>query len=372
MTTPRKKPGPLKRSVKSLTPGGNAFENPQIDLFQTFLCNSEDERNQLSNTIDLWDSIPRYSISRQEQSKRRTDGGFLSLLEIDFRYKGKDFTIAIQPAKIRDEDDVIRDYYPSANEELIEDALRKIASERSQGYFEDESFRSGVVFTIYMLREELTKRGHSRSHAEIVKSLNILAGSMIEIRTTGGDSPGEGFSRTNYLPGLAATSKRKLRDDPDAKWVAQFHPLVTQSIHTMAYRQYDYHQMMSHSTQLARWLRKQISSKFTFASLTETFEILYSTVDRDSNLINYSRIRDGITALDAALDELRDRGAIATIQKEVIRGPRNKIFDVRYILGPSLAFVHEVKAANKRAKLALENKELLAHAIAKSEGPMEE
>lgn len=358
MAIPRKDSSQAKRGGKNLAPGGDAFENPQIDLFQTFLCNSEDERNQLSNTIDLWDSIPRYSISRQEQNKRRTAEGFLSLLEIDFRYKGKDFTIAIQPAKIRDEDGEIRDYYPSANEELVEDALRKIASERSQGYFDDASFRSGVMFTIYMLREELSRRGHTRSHAEIVKSLNILAGSMIEIRTNGGDGPGEGFSRTNYLPGLAAISKRKLRDDPDAKWIAQFHPLVTQSIHTMAYRQYDYHQMMSHSTQLARWLRKQISGKFTFASLTETFEILYSTVDRDSNLINYSRIRDGIAALDAAFDELRDRGAIATIQKEVIRGPHNKIFDVRYILSPSLTFVHEVKAANKRVKLVLDNKNL--------------
>ena len=245
------------------------------------------------------------------------------------------------------------DYYPSANEELVEDALRKITSERSQGYFEETSFRSGVMFTIYMLREELNKRGHARSHAEIVKSLNILAGSMIEIRANGGD--GEGFSRTNYLPGLAATSKRKLRDDPDAKWVVQFHPLVTQSIHTMAYRQYDYHQMMSHSTQLARWLRKQLSGKFTFASLAKPFEILYSTVYRDSNLINYSRSRDGIAALDAAFDELKDRGAVTAIEKEVIRGQSNKILDVRYILSPSLAFVREVKAANKRVKLALEN-----------------
>jgi hypothetical protein len=40
-----------------------------------------------------------------------------------------------------------------------------------------------VSFTIYQLREELKKRGHTRSHKEIVLSLQILARSIIEIKT---------------------------------------------------------------------------------------------------------------------------------------------------------------------------------------------
>lgn len=353
-------PGKKTRSPRTKSVDLKAFKSRQIDIFQSFLCNTEDERDHLSNTIELWDSLPKYSISRQEMTKRRTTDGFLKLLTLDFRYRGHALSVIIQPAKILDEDGAERDYYPSASEELVEDALRKIASERNHGYYEESMFQSGVLFTIYQLREELSRRGHTRSHAEIVKSLNILAGSLIEIRSDG-NLAGEGFTRSNYLSGLAATSRKKLKDDPNAKWIAQFHPLVTQSIHSSTYRQYDYNAMMKHSTQLARWLRKHISNKFNFASMTTTFEILWSTVHRDSNLINYGRMRDSIAALDDAFKELQTHSSIFQFEKNVIKGPYNKILDVRYVLQPSMAFVREMKAANKRAKLASEKNLLLAN-----------
>ena len=63
------------------------FQNVQLDLFQRFLCNTELEHDQLSNTFDLWDSVPRYSVSRQAMTKQRTGKGFLELLKIDFNYK---------------------------------------------------------------------------------------------------------------------------------------------------------------------------------------------------------------------------------------------------------------------------------------------
>jgi len=343
-----KKNRPPKTSTPAPSVGDPAFHSRQIDLFQTFLYNTEEERGRLSNTIELWDSVPKYSISKQEMTKRRTAEGFLEILEIHFRFRGREFTATIQPARIRDEDGVFRDHYPSAAEELIEDALRKIAAERSQGFFEEESFRSGVVFTIYQIREELARHGHSMPHGKIVKSLLILSGSLIEIR---GDGPSDGFARANFLTALCAASKQTMIENPEAKWSAQFHPLVTHSIHALAYRQYDYQAAMAHSTQLARWLRRQLSGKFVFASLATTFEIFWSTVRRDSNLLNYARDRDSIAALDQALGELQAHKAILRFDRQDIKGPRGKILDVRYILHPSMAFIREMKAANKRAKI---------------------
>ena len=78
------------------------------------------------------------------------------------------------PARVEDLDGVTREYYASANEELVEDALRKIATEQQSGYFDKRNYRSGVVFTLYALREELRRRGHARSYQEIVLALNIL------------------------------------------------------------------------------------------------------------------------------------------------------------------------------------------------------
>ncbi len=337
------------------------FEGVQLDLFRSFLCNNDTERAQLSNTFDLWDSVPRYSMSRQQMTKIRKEKGFLSLQHIPFQYRQNPFEVRIQAARIYDEKTKTEtDYYPSSNEELIEDALRKIAAEQQRNAFFDKSnYRSGVTFSLHMLREELDRRGHARSYQQIVLSLNILAGSMIEIRTMN-DDEGEGFTKSGYFSGLAAVSKNKLIEDPKAKWIVQFHPLVTQAMDTLTYRQFNYAQMMSHQTQLARWLHKQLSLKFTFASLTSQFETRYSTIKRDSALLNsYTRERDGITKLDAAWEELKSSGALMKIEKQEVLGKRGKLEDVIYNLTASLDFISEMKAANKRESLSIEKKQPL-------------
>jgi hypothetical protein len=334
------------------------FEGNQLDLFRSFLCNKDSERDRLSNTFDLWDSVPRYAMSRQQMTKIRKEKGFLSLQHITFQYRQSPFEVRIQAARIYDEKTKTEtDYYPSANEELIEDALRKIAAEQHNAFFDKPNYRSGVVFSLHMLREELKRRGHTRSYQEIVLSLNILAGSIIEIRTVKGGE-GEGFTKSGYFSGLAAVSKNKLAEDPEAKWIVQFHPLVTQALDTLTYRQFNYAQMMSHNTQLARWIHKQLSLKFTFASLITPFEMRYSTIKRDSALLSgYNLERKAIAALDAAWNELKTSGVLIKVEKSEVLGSRRKLLDVAYTLTPSLDFVKEMKAANKRGILADEKKQ---------------
>lgn len=337
-----------------LPPKESDFQSVQLDLFRNFLCNTDDERERLSNTFDLWDSVPRYSISRQAMDKMRKASAFPQLMNIAFNYRSRALKVIIQPAWIADKDNKIIGYYPSANEELIEDALRKIATEQDHGYFDKPNYRSGVVFTLHMLRQELKKRGHTRSYQEIFLSLKILARSSIEITTTDGKD-GEGFTVNPYFSGLSAVSRAKLADDPDAKWIVQFHPLVTQSIDSVKYRQFNYAQMMSHSTQLARWLHKQLSLKFTFASMLTTFEMRFTTIKRDSALLeHYSQLRQAVVAVDAAFEELTKGGVLAVVKKNEIRGARAKLEDVIYTLTASREFIGQMKAANKRQSLALE------------------
>lgn len=344
-----------RRTNKKLT--ATAFDNTQLSLFQSFLCNTEDEKSQLSNTIDLWDSVPRYSVSRQAMTRLRSkDGNHLNLLKLDFHYRQKNWRAVIQPARIEVKDKsgevVEMDFYPSANEELIEDALRKIAADQSQGYFDKTSYRSGAVFSLHALRAELKRRGHTRSFQEIMQSLYILAKSNIEIINR--DDSRDSIAISSYLPALAGVTRKDLEADPDAKWLAQFHPLVTQSIDQLTYRQYNYHQMMQHSTQLARWIHKQLAIKFTFAAIGKQFEMRFSTIRRDSALLNNfaeGSMRLAVKAVDDAFAELTPK-VLMFSEKKVSRGDRNKIEDVLYTLTPSLEFVHAMKASNKRLQLA--------------------
>ncbi len=344
--------------VKPLVPPEETdFEGQQLDLFRNYLCNNDAERSRLSNTFDLWDSVPRYSMSRKEMDKIRKERGFLDLLDIDFQYRGTPLHATIQPARVREKpDEPTKDYYPSANEELIEDALRKIAADQRNGYHNQSEKRSGVVFSLHMLRNELKKQGHTRSYQQIVLSLKIMAGSSIEIATRDGKG-GQGYSKSGYFSGLGAVSKDDLVDNPNAKWIVQFHPLVTRGIDTLAYRQYNYAQMMSHTSQLARWLHKQLSLKFTFASLCNPFEMRFSTIKRDSAMLEgYKVTRQAIVTLDLALNELKESKVLMAVEKNEIRSGRNKLEDVVYTLTGSLDFIAAVKAANKRERLAIEKK----------------
>lgn len=322
----------------------------QMSLFGQFLANTVEERESLSNVIDFWDCIPRYAVSQLAQNKARTVDNFLGNHTAQFHYQGRTYTCIISPARIEDEDGIVRDYYPSANEELVEDALRKIAAERDAGFFDKSNYQSGVQFSLYGVAQELAKHGKTRSHGEIERSLQILAKSIIEIRST---ENGEKMAISPYLPSLVAVSKSRLKEDSKAKWAVHFHPFVTRSIDQLTYRQYNYALMMKHKSQLARWLHRQLSLKYTFAELTKPFEMRYSTVKRDSGLLNeYSRERAAFEFLEEAFGELKSADILYSYTRKNITGPRNKILDAVFILTPSLEFVTEVKAANKRKMIS--------------------
>jgi hypothetical protein len=337
---------PLETTTRHPPLKPTEFENKQLSLFQNMLCNTEEEKERFSNAIDLWDSIPRYAVSRQAMARAREKDKFLETHTAIFHYRDRTYAVTISPARVTDLDGKQRDYYPSTTEELVEDALRKLAIDQQAGFFDKPSYRSGVVFTIYALREELAKRGHARSYQEIVLALNILAKSNIEIKEIG---KGELLAVSPYLPALVAVSKNRLKDDPKAKWAAQFHPFVTDSIDKVTYRQFNYARMMSHEGRLARWLHKYLALKYTFADYTKPFRIHYTTIKRDSGLLNeYARERAAIDAVRKAFDDLQEKGVLSRFERSDVTGLRKKLLDVVFTIWPSFDFVKEVKAANKR------------------------
>lgn len=331
---------PVKKNKKSL-PEESAFSGTQLSLFQSFLCNSPDERDKLSNTIELWDGVPKYFMSRQDMNKGR-EKGVLPTLEREFEYRGRVYTVKIRPARLTDPQGKDKEFYPSAREELVEDALRKIAAEQSHGFLDHQE--SGVIFTLHMLRQELRRRGHTLSYQEVVESLNVLAGCRIEIHS----ADGTGDYQTPILADLLRVSRSRYKADPKARWMAHFSPLVTRSILNLNYRQYDYHAMMSHSTQLARWLHKRLAHNYVNASLIQPYVIMFLTIQRDSGLLEYKEQRHAVRKLDEALDELKAHQILIDTEKDVRRGTRGRILDVSYRMIPHPHFVAQAKAANRR------------------------
>ena len=131
----------------------NRCKPVQLSLFEFI----EPDQKQYSNTIELYDAIPKY-YWRQDKNTNNTTK--TQLIEREFKHKGTEYTVTIQPTILKGKDGNHKVYYPNQREELVEDALRKLACEGSGIFLDDHA---GVTFTLYQLQQELKQMGHTYS-----------------------------------------------------------------------------------------------------------------------------------------------------------------------------------------------------------------
>lgn len=139
-------------------------EPSQLPLFR-FLDLKPADQPRYSNTIELYDFMPKYHWGKVE----RIGGEFLRVLKREFECRGTRYKIEVAPAVITDRDGVERYHYPSKREELVEDALRRLAT-TEKGVFLDD--RAGVTFTLYQLQQELRKSGHDYNIRQLNSTLS--------------------------------------------------------------------------------------------------------------------------------------------------------------------------------------------------------
>lgn len=336
----------------------SAIDRPkvgQLDFFREFYGHSE----ELSNTIELWDAVPIYTVPLKMQSQlREKNRGRLGLYQRSFLYKpmqrsGEPISVSVEitPALIEVEPGVECDFYPSETEELIQEALKKIFCEQQMGVHEynSQGSKSWVFFTIRALRCELAARGHTRSFAEIRRSLEIMARSSISIKAETKDK--ELRRKLNYtgniLNDLTRVSRSDWIGDPKEMCKARWPSLISDSIDKMTYRQFNYGTLMGLEQPLSRWLFKRMAHYFTNAEITRSYHLLHSSVDRDSRLLHHTRLVRQIERVAGALEELRLGNVILNYEVER-RYDGRALADALYTVIPHPKFVAEQKAANKR------------------------
>jgi hypothetical protein len=314
----------------------------QLSLFQTFLDGDVDP---YSNTIEFYDVVPKYFASKKRMAELRKDGVFLPTLTHDFRHNDAWYTVEIAPARLKDKRGVEKEYYPTQREELVEEALKKIACDKLNGVFLNG--QAGVQFTLWELREELRRQGHGMSWPDLITSLQICRKASISI--TGKDAPSELYLSSSIFPILSLVGRRDWEADPkQTRCYVQFNPLVTHSLNKLTYRQFNYTTFMGLTRQLSRYLFKRLSHVYTNAAWDRPYHILLSTLVRDTQLINARRLRDQMRYVDAVMTEFKEKYIIVSFEKEVRTGERNAIVDVKYTLYPDMLFTSEMKKANRR------------------------
>ncbi len=342
------KKSPTKKQLK--TPPILSEQSFQMDLFSEFLANDESE---FSNTVDLWERIPKYFLSPQEQKTLRTAEGLAKPFTHDYVLRGKSgeplpYKVVVQPALIEQPDGEYKAFFPSRSEELIEEVLKKIFTQQNLGIHDTKNIESWVKFSYSMIRRELGQRGCSRNYPEIKHSLEIMSKCILTVYE------GEEEIYTGaILQDYCSVDRRQYLDNPKAYHVARLSVFISHAINTLQFRQYNYKRLMDCKEQLSRWLLKRLINRFTYASLFTDHHFIFSTIKAESGLLRAKREIDNRSKVLAALDELKDKGAILSYEVEEKRAGR-KITDVKYTVMPTHEFSSEQKAANKREELAAE------------------
>jgi hypothetical protein len=316
----------------------------QLSLFELLLP----EEKKFSNTVELYDFMPKYFWGKVN----RIEGEFLRTLTREFECRGKRYKLKIDPAKITDSEGKSRDYYPSKREELVEDALRKLACE-GQGLFLDDA--AGVSFTLYQLQKELKNNGHSYSKDQIKESLMICAKTNLTV-TSDND---ENILISSIFETLGLSTKKDWEETGEkTKAFVRFNPLVTQAIKTKQFRQFNYEKAMRYKTVIARQLHKRMSHHYIQASFTNLYSITLKTIIRDFGLTQYEKLTHNLRDCQNGIEEMIEKNVVLSykIEKIIDSNNKNKLFDAKFIITPSPFFADEVRQTNTKQKLITETK----------------
>jgi hypothetical protein len=318
-------------------------QSKQFDLFTQFYG----EESELSNTIEFWDAVPKFAYTARRQNKARDEKGRLGVHRQIFVCAKRKCRVQIQPASIELEDGSFQDFYPSTDEELVEEVLRKVFTDQQFGLHDVRGAESWVKFSLQMIRKELKKRGKTRSIDQIKRSIDILSSTIVTVYLEGEKAP---ICRNAILCDVVRVSREQYLEDGSTMWLAKLPALVSKSVNELSYRQFNYAKLMDLKTQLSRWLHKRLSHNYTNASIIDPYSILFTSVQRDSGLLAHPRAAANVKAFEGALEELIAADVLFKWEKKERRGARNKIEDALYTFHPHPAFVSDVKAANKRQK----------------------
>lgn len=307
----------------------------QLTLFEMLLPNER----EYSNTVELYDFIPKYHWGKVQ----RINDKFLDSLEREFECRGVKYKVKIRPASIEDRNGKERYFYPSKREELVEDALRKFVAE-GQGVFLDE--HAGVTFSLYQLQEELKRNGHSYSKDQLKDALLICARTNMTVTSENGTS----VLVSNLFETLGLLSREDWKGQgKKSKAFVRFNSLVTKSISSANFRQFNYEKVMSYKSVISRQLHKRMSHHFIQASLSNPYHIMLTTIIRDFGLTQYAQLRDNLRDVQMALDEMVEKKVLLSykIEKVLDNSKRLKLLDAKLILTADPNFIGEIIGANR-------------------------
>ncbi len=329
------------RKIPAKKPPSITRESAQMDLFTRFTANN---LNQVSNSIELWDSIPKYFFTPKQMEKLRTLEGHADPYTRKYEYKEVNYIVKFQPALIEQPNGGYKAFFPGNTEDLVEEALKKILSKQSYGIHDPQKKETWVRFTLGMIQKDLKSRGKERNIKEIKHAIKVMSSCVL---TWGFDDDIEIWNGA-ILQDLVTVGRKEYLADLDAHHVARLPIFITTAINDLDYRQFNYDRLMGCNAQLSRWIYKLLINRFIQAGGINPYNFLYSDL-KNSGLLQQGRECDNRKKVISAFEELKARNVVLELKQEE-RKNKGKIIDVKYTVIATLAFTSEQKAANLRKR----------------------
>lgn len=329
------------KKVVEKSPPDLPIKSPQYDLFSQFVSN---DAGKVSNTVEVWESIPKYFFTPRQVEKLRTATGHADPFKWVYRYSDIDCMVKIQPALIEQKDGTYKAFFPGVTEELVEEALKKILSDQCYGIHDSNNNETWIRFTLSLIQKELKARGRDRNRNQIKHAIEVMSSCIITLYKKNKE-----IWKGSILQDLVTVGRNEYIADTNAQHVARFPLFISHAINQLEYRQFNYDRLMSCDDQLTRWIYKQLIHRFRQASFMNDYHFMYSGLERDSALLQQGRSNDNRRKVVAALDELVSRGVLMSYHFDERKKGR-KIEDIKYTLRAANNFVGEQKAANARAR----------------------
>ena len=336
MPTKSSKP---RRQAKKKPPIGSV-QSTQFDLFAQFVAN---DASEVSNTVEIWETIPKYFLSPRQVEKLRTQNGHADPIKWSYQ---DDMEIKIQPALVEQSDGRFLAFFPGVTEELVEEALKKILSDQRYGAHLPDQTETWVRFSLQMIKKELQVKHRSRSIDQIKHAVAVMASCVLTLSKAGKE-----VWKGSILQDLVTVGREEFLHDTNALHIARLPLFISEAINRLDYRQYNYHHYLECNEQLTRWIYKQLIHRYRQASDSNRYHFLYSTLARSSALLRQRRPVDNRRKVLSALEELKKRRILRSYQA-LTKKQGSKIVDVKYTIKPTLEFINEQKAANRRGRQA--------------------
>lgn len=330
-------------------------QSVQYDLFAHFITN---DKTEVSNSIEYWEFIPKYFFTPQQIKNLRTKSGHADPFEWHYMDGNTPCKVEIQPALIKQKGGKYLAFFPSTTEELVEEALKKILTDQQYGLHNQKDMtkpETWVRFSLSMIEKELKNKGRGRNRSRIKQAIEIMSKCNITLFRNEQE-----IWTGPILSELITVGRKEYIEDTTAHHLARLPIFISYAINSLDYRQFNYARLLGCNEQLTRWIYKKLIHRYKQASMLNDYHFTYSSLE-NSGLLQQGRDNDNRRKVLQALDELVKIEVIASYTVDIKKQGR-KIVDITYIIKPTVSFMREQKAANKRAT---DNKTNLAIACAK-------